>query len=155
MPDTERDFLVAYMADRDVGCPNCSYSLRGLKSELCPECGQELTVCIGMSTPQISSIWIAGLIGVCIASGPVIFNILWILVFSIRRGALVSPGVSIGWLLLIALTAVLSIAVLIAWLRRRDAINLASRAKQKWLATGATVLACIFPVSQLIDFFFW
>jgi hypothetical protein len=37
---TER--LTRYLADRDQPCPRCSYNLRGINGERCPECGEAL-----------------------------------------------------------------------------------------------------------------
>jgi len=36
------DALVLFLRDRDVACPACRYSLRGIESKRCPECGIEL-----------------------------------------------------------------------------------------------------------------
>lgn len=38
--------LHAFLADRDVPCPNCGYNLRGLVTTHCPECRQELVLCL-------------------------------------------------------------------------------------------------------------
>jgi hypothetical protein len=42
LPPAER--LARYLADRDVACPRCTYNLRGLRAQSCPECGEALTV---------------------------------------------------------------------------------------------------------------
>ena len=34
--------LRAYLADRDVACPQCKYNLRNLVGATCPECGEAL-----------------------------------------------------------------------------------------------------------------
>lgn len=41
-PVTDADLLVAYLAERDAKCPECRYSLRGLRKPVCPECGRAL-----------------------------------------------------------------------------------------------------------------
>ncbi len=155
MPDAERDFLVEYLSSRDAACPGCSYSLRGLKGAVCPECGYVLALRVGPAEPTVSLRWVGGLVGICLSSGPVFFNVLWILVFSIRRGALVSPGVRPGWLVFIGIAAALSLAVLVAWIRKRHAICRMPIVTQSWLAIIATTLGLVFPVSQLVEFFFW
>lgn len=38
---TDRDELIAILADHDAWCPACGYNLRGLKSITCPECGAD------------------------------------------------------------------------------------------------------------------
>jgi hypothetical protein len=49
--DTES--LVAYLSTRDVPCPGCAYSLRGLKSDHCPECHQQIVLGIALAEPPI------------------------------------------------------------------------------------------------------
>ncbi|GIK18332.1 MAG: hypothetical protein DYG93_12645 [Leptolyngbya sp. PLA2] len=36
---TREEMLIAFLADRDVPCPRCRYSLRGIAAPKCPECG--------------------------------------------------------------------------------------------------------------------
>ena len=40
--DPER--LARYMREHNPPCPGCGYSLEGLSSRVCPECGRELSV---------------------------------------------------------------------------------------------------------------
>lgn len=42
--DEQRSELAAYLADRDVPCPRCGYSLRDLRGSVCPECGRALVM---------------------------------------------------------------------------------------------------------------
>lgn len=42
--DDEIPFITTYLANRDVPCPACRQSLRGVKSNRCPECGYRLTL---------------------------------------------------------------------------------------------------------------
>src|SRR5690349_9822829 len=56
------DFLTAYLAAHDANCPACGYSLRNLKRGVCPECGEALTLRVGLVEPRMG-LWIAGLVG--------------------------------------------------------------------------------------------
>jgi len=38
------DSLVQYLSERDVPCPGCKYNLRGLKLDVCPECGLKFSL---------------------------------------------------------------------------------------------------------------
>jgi DNA-directed RNA polymerase subunit RPC12/RpoP len=38
--------LAEFLRERDVACPVCSYNLRGVKAETCPECGHRLTLSV-------------------------------------------------------------------------------------------------------------
>jgi hypothetical protein len=42
--DARRAALAALLRDADIVCPACAYSLRGVSSTSCPECGFELRV---------------------------------------------------------------------------------------------------------------
>jgi hypothetical protein len=44
---SDAELLKAYLADRDVPCPGCGYSLKGCVAEACPECGHAVTLAIG------------------------------------------------------------------------------------------------------------
>jgi hypothetical protein len=36
--------MARYLHDRDVYCPGCGYNLRGVQTNVCPECGRSLTM---------------------------------------------------------------------------------------------------------------
>ena len=40
------ELLKAYLADRDVPCPGCGYSLKGCVADKCPECGHKPSLAI-------------------------------------------------------------------------------------------------------------
>ena len=60
--------LIAHLATRDAPCPNCGYNLRGLQSTACPECGQQLTLRVGLVEPKLF-LWLAGLIPLAMTMG--------------------------------------------------------------------------------------
>ncbi|MGH7133441.1 MAG: hypothetical protein ACREJO_16035 [Phycisphaerales bacterium] len=70
MADPNQDFveLRAHLADRDVPCPSCSYSLRALTTDRCPECNQQLVLAVRLAEPRLG-IWIAGLVGPAMGLG--------------------------------------------------------------------------------------
>lgn len=49
------DMLPVFLADREVACPNCSYNLRGLTSDRCPECDQEIVLGVNLAEPAIGA----------------------------------------------------------------------------------------------------
>jgi len=155
MPDTPRNLLVEHLANNDDHCPACRYSLRGLQSDTCPECGIALVLRVSENERIASRVWIAGLVAICITSGTVFLNVLWIAIFAAQRGSLLSPGVPGGWLILTGATSVLSFVVLYYWLRGRKRISLAPSRHQLRLAALATILAGVYPVSQIMRFFLW
>ena len=64
----DRDLLTSYLADRDVPCPRCGYNLRTLQSNQCPECGEELTLRVGLVYPKLAAL-ITGLVGLSAGAG--------------------------------------------------------------------------------------
>ncbi|MFG0252226.1 MAG: hypothetical protein ACF8NJ_05055, partial [Phycisphaerales bacterium JB038] len=57
---SDLDHFRAFVADRDIPCPSCDYSLRDLTEPRCPECGEQLTIGITLSEPHIGrfiAIW--------------------------------------------------------------------------------------------------
>ena len=70
MPDPNQDLaeLRAHLADRDVPCPSCSYSLRALTTDRCPECNQQLVLAVRLAEPRLA-LWVTGLIGLAVGLG--------------------------------------------------------------------------------------
>lgn len=61
-PQTDAQFLAAYLAGHDVPCPACGYNLRGVSRGACPECGLTITLRIAESAPH-RAYWYAALAG--------------------------------------------------------------------------------------------
>src|SRR4051812_47683066 len=68
MDEGGAEFLQAFLAQRDVACPGCAYNLRDLQGQRCPECGNELTLAIGLAEPKQAAA-IAGLVGLAAGAG--------------------------------------------------------------------------------------
>ena len=60
--------LEQFLSARDVVCPGCSYNLHGLKSDRCPECGDELELSLKLVEPRQAPL-IAGLVGLSAGAG--------------------------------------------------------------------------------------
>ena len=45
--EDEVDLLQRFVHERDVLCPRCGYNLRNLTTPVCPECREELRLCVG------------------------------------------------------------------------------------------------------------
>ena len=60
--------LAAYLAGRDVPCPQCGYNLRDLAGHRCPECGDALALRLGLAEPRLGTL-VAGLIGLSAGAG--------------------------------------------------------------------------------------
>ena len=60
--------LQQFLSERDVVCPGCSYNLRGLTSDRCPECGDALELSLRLVELRQASL-IAGLVGLSAGAG--------------------------------------------------------------------------------------
>lgn len=87
MPDPNLDLveLRAHLADRDVPCPSCHYSLRALTTDRCPECSQQLVLAVRLAEPRLG-LWIAGLIGLAAGVGFHGLILVWAAVMLATRG---------------------------------------------------------------------
>jgi hypothetical protein len=65
---SDAELLKAYLADRDVPCPGCGYSLKGCASTQCPECGSGIEITLRGNTTSAAH-WIAGTIVISGAFG--------------------------------------------------------------------------------------
>jgi len=53
-PDTA--MVVQFLADRDKPCPRCDYNLRGVQSDVCPECGHAVQLDVARDVPIVSGL---------------------------------------------------------------------------------------------------
>jgi hypothetical protein len=60
--------LLDFVADRDVPCPVCDYSLRALTSPRCPECGAPLMLQIGSPQLRVGA-WALAMVSFALALG--------------------------------------------------------------------------------------
>lgn len=135
--------LIQYLADRNVPCPACTYNLRGLQSDRCPECNREVVLQIRLAEPRMGA-WIASLVAVCAMLG---FNgllSLYFLIFVVRRG-----GGSRDWAIASALfisTGVAAVALtLLVRLRRRFCnLTFVPRASLTAVAWALTAISTIY-----------
>ena len=67
-PENAR-FLAAYLADHGAKCPNCRFELRGLKSPVCPECGDPLVLLLSDRAPKHATLGLT--------YGPLIYGLLF------------------------------------------------------------------------------
>lgn len=65
---SQAEFLRTFLAGRDAACPSCGYNLRDLRNDRCPECGDALALCIGLTEPRQAAA-IVGLIGLAAGAG--------------------------------------------------------------------------------------
>lgn len=148
--------LAAFLAQRDITCPNCHYNLRGLQSDQCPECGLGLALQVDLVEPKMAG-FIVGLIGL---------TALVFLAFSIEFLLLLEDGLDgimfdlNPWHIardqeraafLSALSLLIGVPALGVWLgTRRRQRQLGAVARRSWVG------ACLaLPVVYLVIFALW
>ena len=114
--DADRRALVAYLADRDLACPVCAYRIRGLTSDVCPECGATLRLQVGAANLRLGP-WLFALLAITLPLG--LFSIpVLIMVIEWARGEFAPPLREIWPFFLGTATLATGLAVLVARRRR-------------------------------------
>jgi hypothetical protein len=145
MPD-QTNHLRSFLEHTDVPCPGCSYNLRGLQTDHCPECRQELTLRVNLAEPKLGP-WITGLVGLSCGIG---FNGLilsaWLFMSQFSpRGRALPRGVLLGGLLPFIALAVL----LAAWIHWGPALR-RLRVGRLWMLSLACWLLTIVAWALMI-----
>jgi hypothetical protein len=115
---TDEQWLVEFVADRDVACPACGYNLRQLTSARCPECGLNLRLTLRPADP-VARAWITLTTLLCAAAGVgVLFALMlarrgWNRVITAERRHGIGAAVTLFFL------STIPIAALMLPLRRR------------------------------------
>jgi hypothetical protein len=142
-PQPQQEFLRAFLDQRDISCPCCSYNLRDLKFERCPECNQPLQLQVGLLHPRLA--WfIAGLIGIGMNLGfcaLILGWVLFILLFKRRSG--IPPRSD---LVPLALGTVAAALVLWLWVRSRPKLAPKGLSLRWFLALTATAFCFLFTL---------
>jgi hypothetical protein len=84
------DLLLAWLACGDRTCPNCAYTLAGLRDPRCPECGAALALRVAPLEPRARS-FLLGLIGLSCGLG---FCAIFLLLIAVM--VVLQPGRSMG-----------------------------------------------------------
>ncbi len=124
--------LPTYLATRDEPCPSCGYNLRALKTDRCPECNQQLVLCVGLAEPRMAA-FITGLVGLAMGFG---FCVI-LVVFFVIEGLTSKYSDGLRWEVFgpMVIGSVVLGATLWCWLRWRGAICRASATRRWTLAT--------------------
>ena len=130
--DADAAMLRAYLAARDVACPQCGYNLRALTGDVCPECGEKLTLGVRMVEPKQAAP-IAGLIGLSAGAG---LNGLLLLYAFIQIAVRPRGNWMVKFVVVNALGFVLLGTCVVAWLRAWRWIR-GRDTRTRWILAGA------------------
>jgi hypothetical protein len=141
----KRDTLHSFLADRDEPCPNCGYNLRGLATDVCPECRQDLVLGVRVREPRHGP-YVTAVVGLACGAGFHVFLSVIMLVDQLSRQG-VQAASKLAYL---ALVDVLQICVLLLFIRFRkhmakwNARTRLSVAAAAWLVTICSVIITYF-----------
>ena len=143
--------LLAFLRDRDIACPSCGYNVRNNTVGRCPECGEELTLQLGLAEPKQAAA-IAGLIGLAAGAGLNGLLLIYIFIMMLRNQPIGARGFfnifivfnGIGFLVLGGCIAIW----LIVWrrIRRMNAAARWSLVAVAWTLSLADIVAFIFTI---------
>lgn len=137
--------LHAFLADRDVPCPNCGYNLRGLATNVCPECRQELVLGVRVREPRHGP-YVTAVVGLACGAGFHVFLSLIMLADQLSRQG-VQTASKLAYL---ALVDVLQVGTLLLFIRSRKHMakwsvpTRLSVAATAWLVTICSVIITYF-----------
>ncbi len=136
MPRSSNDLLKEFLSERSTPCPSCGYDLRNLTGSSCPECGQRLQLSVTLVYHNLPA-YVVGLVSIgmslgysAIASGFILFASL--------NGRLRNP--SGAFVVCIVLTLLISIALLVVWIRISHWLRRQSPFRRWTLATACVAL---------------
>ena len=134
------EVLRRFLADRDAPCPACSYNLRGLTSNRCPECNQSLMLQVALTEPRMAS-FVAGI--VALSCGPGFCGVL--LVYAICRISVGRGGLPARDLIPLVCGTVFGGVALFVWTAQRRPF-LSAGTRIRWcLVAAAALIGMAFP----------
>lgn len=150
MNEVER--LAGYLKGRDAPCPGCGYNLRDLRSEICPECGESLSVTkIRYHGPR------ASLASFCFGAGGVLAGMgtmlaVWPRVMTMQAFKRGRPPSMDDLRLLIMVASTLGLVVLAAkWIDWSDEMTKRSaRFRWGWAAACWGAVPCVLLVGRMV-----
>lgn len=139
------DSLRSFLAERDEPCPNCGYNLRGLTTDVCPECRHELVLGVRVREPRHGP-YITAVVALACGAGFHAFLTTIILINTLTgRGG--HDTERLGYLALIDVLQVPALFLFIRFRKHMAKWSTATRlsvAAVAWLATVCSVVITYF-----------
>jgi hypothetical protein len=112
----DHEMLTQFLRDRDATCPTCTYNLRGLQADKCPECGSVVFLTVsGPRPPQAAQL--TGLVGLCMGLGLNLMLLVYIAI-AMHMGRAPSGAWRHAFVWVNVGGAIVLGAILIVWLKR-------------------------------------
>jgi hypothetical protein len=145
VPDAPDPKLIDLLADRDVPCPGCRYNLRGLTTDRCPECNQQLELEIKLAEPKLAA-FITGLVCISMGLGFCALLVVWVVVsLVIRRRGNTPPE-----FIIVAAGLIVACLLLALWLQGRRRLTRMSDVPRWALVALVSALGLAAPAIFLL-----
>ncbi|MBY0311154.1 MAG: hypothetical protein K2W85_03705 [Phycisphaerales bacterium] len=142
--ETRQRLLNELLAAEDVACPNCSYNLRGLTGDRCPECNQRLALRVNLAEPNLGA-FLTGLIGIGMGFGFCALLLVWVGVMLLVRTGRGGPSWDVIAPLFPGL--IVNLVLLVVWVAVRRRWFAKQEPRRRWtIALIAVVLAMLGPL---------
>jgi hypothetical protein len=142
------EWLVRWIADRDVGCPVCGYNLRAVPVATCPECGGPLRLSVTSTRIRLGP-WLTAVIAFSLATGfdavVTVLMLIPILLEGVPRSVIPMVAVLFGTIAGLGIASGSGIAWLIV---KRGSWNRLSYRRQ-WIDAVA-IFAIVFVVHGIV-----
>lgn len=134
---SDASLLTAFLAGRNVACPQCGYNLRDLAGGRCPECGEALILRVNLVEPRQAAV-ITGL--VALSSGLGLNGLLLIfgLIMELRH-----PSNEWAFFVVNTVGAIAEGLALFLWLRHWKALRRLTRPAQWGWVAGCFALTFV------------
>ncbi len=140
-----QEMLFEWLGQESRACPNCRYSLSGLKQPVCPECGVQLVLAVRPAEARMGA-FLAGMIGLSIGLG---FGGVMGLLMSVFSLFGMPAGPDPAMFYLVSFGGAIAFAVaMFMWHRRRRSLRGLSK------GTRAAVALCTWLLSAAYVIFF-
>lgn len=130
------EMLKTFLAERDLPCPSCTYNLRGLRNNVCPECHQSLEVTVALTEPKLA-LFLTAVVGLAMGVGFSALLFFYAIVISMRKGLTDIPR---EFWVITGVGLVVTAPLLLLMLRKHKAIRRWRIAARVWLAIAAWLL---------------
>lgn len=123
LPPQPRYGLADFLIDRDIGCPDCGFTLRGLAGNRCPECSTQIQLVIARPDPLwgVKRLLVATCMAYALISTMNLGTHVWSLVQGPRMAFIFGAWQQLGSVALLLVASIgMSVALVRYWIDRRS-----------------------------------
>ena len=135
---SDQDLLRLYLAERDITCPMCTYNLRGLEDEHCPECGETLSLTVRPESYRYGA-YITAVVGLAVGTGFFGIVFIWMAITTITDELFFSREEKVG----VAAALLVQCVFFAVLIRFNKKFRRADQDLQSLMAIGCWILSSV------------